>query len=230
MKRWIILSVCAVVILFFGVNHSWSHAALVRLMLPAHCDSYLVENAKDAVGDFFGGEMAASPDFLCLQGSALGLAVSHGSARFAPLMPTIIVLGPEGQNPDVAAHEGAHAELAERTSVLLRTYRLPTWFDEGLAMQLDGREAYLAQALSGYLADPEVEPPSLAALDTPSAFFRPGLQGRLHYAFAKCVVGEWLRGSERDALKLLIANTGWRRAFPIEHFRKYEGGCQDELP
>lgn len=88
-------------------------------------------------------------------------------------------------------------------------------------MQLDGRAAYSAQALAKYLADGDVETPSLDTLDTPSGFFQPGLRGRLHYAFAKCVVRGWLRGSGPDALASLIGNTNWQRAFPVGEFRKY---------
>ena len=225
MIRWIRLSASAVVILFFGSNYPWSHAALARLIAPVDCNNDLVENAREAVGRFFGG-MEASPHYLCLDRPTLGLVVSHGSARFAPLMSTIIVLGPEGQNPDVAAHEAVHAELAERTSVLLRTFRLPTWFDEGLAMQLDGRAPYTAKALSAYLADTDLDPPSLDAIDAPSKFFRPGRQGRLHYAFAKCIVGGWLRANGSNALTMLMANTGWHQPFPIEAFRQHEDRCQ----
>ena len=40
---------------------------------------------------------------------------------------------------DVTAHELVHAELAQRLGFWTRTVKLPVWFDEGIAVQLDRR-------------------------------------------------------------------------------------------
>jgi hypothetical protein len=53
-----------------------------------------------------------------------------------------IVIGPNGQNTDVFAHELVHAELADRLGYYTKLTDLPTWFDEGLALSVDNREPY----------------------------------------------------------------------------------------
>ena len=53
-----------------------------------------------------------------------------------------LILGPNGQNVDVIAHELMHAELFERVGALRRLIEVPMWFDEGLGMQVDFRSRY----------------------------------------------------------------------------------------
>ena len=81
---------------------------------------------------FFNGESAFWPFKLN----------EYGSTHF--LGPrTCIMVGPKGQNPDVIAHELMHAEIANRVGFWGRFTRLPAWFDEGLAMQVDFRSQYV---------------------------------------------------------------------------------------
>ena len=208
--------------LFFAVHFPWTHAALAATVADGACPQSLRTEAAERVGVLFGAARA-EPVFLCLHAPVAGLAVSHGSARFAPLLPSVVVLGPQGMNGDVAAHELAHAELAERTSAWLRTFRVPTWFDEGLAMQPDHREAYGRPALRRYLA--EIEVPRLRDIDRPSTFFRTGTAGRANYAFARCVVGAWLAAHGPERLQRLIDGVGWTRPFPAEEFAAHERTC-----
>lgn len=58
------------------------------------------------------------------------LKIEGRPVYFAPFLPAIILFGPNGQNLDVMAHELVHAELAHRSSALLRIYKIPSWFDE----------------------------------------------------------------------------------------------------
>lgn len=222
-RRWLWLT-CFVLAVFFGLNHAWTHAALAHLVSASRCPPALEADARRSVAALY-DEARASPIFLCLQRPVLNLAVSHGSARFAPFMPSIVVLGPQGHNPDVASHEYGHAELAHRTSALLRSYRIPTWFDEGLAMQLDHRAEYSEAALRGYLADEAIPPMTLAALDRPATFFRPGREGKAHYAFARCVVGQWLGDAGKQGMRDIIAGVGWFNRFPADQFKQYESVC-----
>jgi hypothetical protein len=53
-----------------------------------------------------------------------------------------VVIGPEGQNPEVVAHELMHAELADRVGSRRRITAIPVWFDEGIAMQVDFRPQF----------------------------------------------------------------------------------------
>lgn len=65
----------------------------------------------------------------------------YGSTQFIGTKVCVFV-GPKGQNADVVAHELMHAEIASRVGYWNRLTKLPTWFDEGLAMQVDFRPRY----------------------------------------------------------------------------------------
>jgi hypothetical protein len=89
-----------------------------------------------------------------------------------------VVIGREGWNVDVVAHEWTHAALFERLGAWNRAW-LPTWFDEGVAMQVDDREPY-----QGAPADENVRQLTRAGL-----FFTEPLTA--HYAGAKALVAAW---------------------------------------
>ena len=210
--------------LFFTINFSWSHAAIAWMMTGDECPENLVLQAKvDALKLF--QTYTASPLWLCLPTPLLGLDVSHGTTRIAPFLPAIIVIGPSGLKRNVMAHEYGHAELAARTSTLLRTYLIPTWFDEGLAMQIDGRKGYSTRNLVRYLKRPKLSKPQLDHLGWSREFFRGGSQEILHYAFARCVVKRWLKAEGPTQPLDLINKVGWLKPFPYEQFRKYERLC-----
>lgn len=65
----------------------------------------------------------------------------YGSTSFLGYK-TCVAIGPHGQNVDVIAHELMHAEIEERAGFFNRTIKIPVWFDEGLAMQVDYRDQY----------------------------------------------------------------------------------------
>ncbi|CUS49299.1 MAG: Peptidase MA superfamily [Idiomarinaceae bacterium HL-53] len=53
-----------------------------------------------------------------------------------------IVIGPEGQNVDVIAHEWLHAEIMERVGFFRFLSEIPVWFDEGVALTVDHRAPF----------------------------------------------------------------------------------------
>ena len=55
---------------------------------------------------------------------------------------TCVMVGPKGQNVDVVAHELMHAEIHHRVGYLAYFFQIPTWFNEGVAMQVDYRARY----------------------------------------------------------------------------------------
>jgi len=113
------LVIAALFVGFCVVNFSWIHAALAGLSPASDCPASLIQTARHDVAKLY-GETHAKPIPVCLTQPILGIDVSHGTTRFMPMVPSIVVLGAEGLNTDVAAHEYAHAELAERTSVVRR--------------------------------------------------------------------------------------------------------------
>ncbi len=66
----------------------------------------------------------------------------YGSAVSLPGR-TCVIIGPQGQNIDVLAHELVHAEVFQRLGWWKSFTELPVWFNEGLAMQVDRRSQYL---------------------------------------------------------------------------------------
>jgi hypothetical protein len=227
-RRWFAL-LGVMVFLFFAANYSWTHAAIAAAVAPGDCRDGLEHEARQSLEGLY-GEAQARPMILCFSRPVAGLKVSHGTTLFAPFMTPIIVLGPKGQNVNVAAHELAHAELSARTSVMLRSYRLPTWFDEGLAMQFDHRPNYSKAALARMLEaqiDPDMR---LDQIDRPSKFYQPSPLGAAHYAFAKCAVGNWLMEASKEGLHDLIAGISWTKPFPHDHFKQHEQSCLRQAP
>lgn len=164
------------------------------------CDALLLGGARATVANTF-ATTSSRPIIRCPAPSALGLSISHGRTDFAPGLPSIILIGQLGRTVDVVAHEWAHAEIAAQFGFVYRTFVMPTWFDEGLAMQVDGRQAYGSASLNEYRSSPEVDPPRREVLDS-SDFFAPGNQGKFHYAYSRCVVARWLETSPGWKLQL----------------------------
>jgi hypothetical protein len=68
-------------------------------------------------------------------------AGSYASTIYIPYRSCVVV-GPEGHDVNILAHEALHAEIHHRVGHWYRLTQVPTWFDEGLAMQVDFRERY----------------------------------------------------------------------------------------
>jgi hypothetical protein len=96
-----------------------------------------------------------------------------------------VVIGPNGQNVDVTAHELMRAEIAHRTGYWQRFTQLLTWYDEVLAMQVDYRPRY--ETDTGLTED------YVWSLSSARAFFlADDRQLRDHYAAAKFQVVQWV--------------------------------------
>jgi len=109
---------------------------------------------------------------------------SFGSTSFLPGR-SCIVLGPDGSNVDVLAHELVHAEIADRVGYWRRWISVPVWFDEGAGMQVDQRPAFAAKW--------SPRTPSIINRTTAKLFFGvPPGQLTENYQNAKLVVADWL--------------------------------------
>ncbi len=64
---------------------------------------------------------------------------SAGCSLGTPWGASFLVLGPEGNNPDVIAHERCHDELLARVGWWRTSRQIPQWFNEGLALMVDYR-------------------------------------------------------------------------------------------
>jgi hypothetical protein len=98
-----------------------------------------------------------------------------------------VMVGPKGQNIDVVAHELMHGELHYRVGPVHRFLQVPTWFDEGIAMQVDYRSRYLLSPQEAVDSD------YVRALTTASSFFAGDDEALTrNYASAKAVVAAWV--------------------------------------
>jgi hypothetical protein len=212
-------------LLFFGVNFYWTHAALASVsdgMQP--CSAELASAGQARVRSFF-GTVKSHPWVLCQRHPALGLDVSFGDTRFAPFLPALVIIGPDGANADVLAHEWTHAELSARTSILERTISIPTWFDEGLGMQVDTRPEYDRKALAELRQSGELGAIRLQQIANPTQFFVGGERGRAHYALAKCAVGQWVSSTSVTQRAKFYADIDLASEFPSALFEQHASKC-----
>lgn len=100
-----------------------------------------------------------------------------------------VVIGPNGSNIDILAHELVHSEIAHRIGYWAYLSRLPVWFNEGAAMQVDYRLQY-------DLPDNWVTTEKLRDLPSTSAFYA-GDDAMLtkRYGQAKSAVAQWLKSN-----------------------------------
>jgi len=127
---------------------------------------------------------------------------THGAAltHMLPRGNAIIVLGPEALNVDVLAHELCHAELHFRLQE--NHGKIPVWFEEGLAMQVDARLDEQLSELEFRLRH-GLPAPTKAQLADPDYFFS---EHRFqNYLFAKLMVEQWYKEKGKEGfLNFLI--------------------------
>ena len=147
--------------------------------------------AKRRIADTFGATRA-SP--VIVIGSTQALrhlfpdSSSYAATIYVPYRSCVIV-GPKGHDVDILAHEELHAEVHHRVGHWHRLAQIPTWFDEGLAMQVDNRERYIWSLEFG-----DVDSGSVKRWTSRAQFFT-GDDAELtrHYAMAKEEVRLWLQ-------------------------------------
>ena len=118
----------------------------------------------------------------------------YGSTHFLGRRACIF-FGPKGQNVDVIAHELMHAELHHRVGAVKRFLEIPTWFDGGVAMQVDHHKEYdLAK-------DNAVPIDDVRKLDSSSKFYVVDDRALTrNYAMSKAAVDAWLADTGASAL------------------------------
>jgi hypothetical protein len=101
----------------------------------------LYKEAKARISRTY-GEYSAQPIIIFANAEKIRhYGNEYGVTRSLPWR-TYVVIGPEGGNVDVIAHELAHAELVQRIGYWKRMTQIPAWFEEGMAMQVDYRKDF----------------------------------------------------------------------------------------
>jgi hypothetical protein len=94
---------------------------------------------------------------------------------------------------NILSHEIGHTVLYRKIGWYKLHFKIPTWFDEGLAMQVDHRDYYSIDTLLSKRAEGIILP-EVKKMNTPEKFHN-GSQEQimLNYSMAKYVVHEWLK-------------------------------------
>ncbi|MBO0936123.1 hypothetical protein J2I47_06155 [Fibrella sp. HMF5335] len=196
-------------------------SARQRDVLLAH-----FEQANDRIRQFWGKSEGRALVIYCPTQDQYAQYCSGGEGAGCSLgMPwgdSFLVLGPDGNNVDVMAHELCHDELFARLGWFTIKRQVPQWFNEGLALMVDYRFTtatnsaavrfleydaqwnYRAHGPSGL--SPQFVP-ELSSLETTRDFFY-GDYGRvmLAYLTAGREVSRWMATTGSAALTRLLAD------------------------
>lgn len=122
---------------------------------------------------------------------------------FFPSKQSYISVSNEYCNTDILAHEMTHAELHYRLSAKALD-KIPSWFDEGIALQNDYREQY---SLDEWIkqTDNGKNTVALEDMDESSEFYAgTAEERRFRYLNAKYEVSKWMDvHKQQELLKLL---------------------------
>jgi hypothetical protein len=149
--------------------------------------SAVVEQARQNVGEFYGGLKSHPLVFACATPECYR-RLHGGGSRGMAILSQALVLSPRGLNVTIATHELSHIELHRRIGTL-RAYRgaIPAWFDEGLAVIVSDDTRYLKPEHDGDRCRQSSDQP---LPETQRAWLRPGDDSR--YAVAACRVSRWM--------------------------------------
>jgi hypothetical protein len=109
----------------------------------------LIELAANRVSAFW-GQKTCNPKYIYCNSEED--FKKYGGPYAVPALTHIklgayIVISNEGIDLDIIAHEIAHAEFYGRIGFYNWSFKIPRWFDEGLAMQNDNRDYYSEDTL-----------------------------------------------------------------------------------
>jgi hypothetical protein len=104
-----------------------------------------------------------------------------------------VVLQQQSLDLDIIAHEISHTVLYNNIGWYKTIYKIPTWFNEGLAMQVDDRSYYSIDTLM-LKREAGIKLPDVIRMKRPADFFAGNNKTvMLNYSTAKYIVHEWLK-------------------------------------
>ena len=161
----------------------------------------LIKQAESRVDHFWKGRKA-TPKFIFVDSD-------EEYFKFGAPFPTpaaavmhfesYVVINHNGVDLDIISHELSHVELHARIGLINRSFEIPVWFDEGLAMQVDHRSYYSIDTLQK-LSNNFQNLPDVQKMQNYSSFGS-GTQEEvmMNYRTSKYVVSKWYTPEKLDA-------------------------------
>ncbi|QAU34673.1 hypothetical protein [Janthinobacterium sp. 17J80-10] len=176
---------------------------------PGDKDDFLssYKEARSRISNAY-GEYSAQP--IIIGGHSdkmLRYGNGFGSSHFQP-WGAYVVVGPQGRNVDVIAHELVHAELFHRIGYWKRMTQIPAWFEEGVAMQVDYRKPFDFENFKGNA------PTNKEKLWWQAQFNSGGGDAvTFNYAWSKEVVRSWRLGHSQSQFYELLKEISEGKSF-----------------
>jgi len=165
---------------------------------PAQCEELIqVLAAAQIRAAAFRGQALDMPRVVYADSAALKAKLAVGNpfaSSIFHLGKVLAVIGPRGADVDVVAHLLLHAEIKNLLGKK-RFAELPSWFDEGIAAQVDRRPFLREEALA--TLPPPMEAFSPTARLGQQAFM--GRNGEHQLAVAKRQLAAWLQNRPASA-------------------------------
>jgi hypothetical protein len=170
----------------------------------------LVELASNRVAKFW-GQKTCNPKYIYCDSDED--FKKFGSPFKVPALTHIklgsyIVISNQGIDLDIIAHEISHAEFYHRIGFYNWSFKIPRWFDEGLAMQNDKRNYYSDDSLK-FKSNNYENMPNVKKLKSGRQFNEEGSpeQIMLNFMTAKHEVKNWYTKKKLDRF-IIDINSG----------------------
>lgn len=183
-----------------------------------------VNEARKRVKEYF-GEIESNPMIIICddEKTLTKLGGDHDTATAVIFKAhSYIVVSSEFLNVDVVAHEMTHAEVHTRIFKGKFWYQslVPTWFDEGVALQNDYRERYNEYAWKEITNNGETAA-DLNDMDTSLEFYAGEIEDRRQrYIISKHEVSKWVELNGKDTLLDLLEKINQGEDFNNLYFSK----------
>ena len=157
----------------------------------------LLQKAEARIKNKFGA-YTASPIIIASHNEVSRQIYSNKSYASAILLPfsqskAYVTIGENVHNLDIISHELLHAEVFHRLGYFNQIFKIPVWFNEGVAMQVDFREKYNSSPIA---TNSEIQ-----KLWYGWQFFKgDGETLTNNYSSAKNEIKLWLHNSDKEKL------------------------------
>ena len=162
------------------------------------------ENAQIRVSNLFGSQISEPVFVVCGNEEEFACFASASVPASTQLtaIGTFSAINILNLDSDVLAHEICHQELFKRVGWFNRLMKIPTWFDEGMAMQVDYRDTYSEENFRKIVL-PRYDTANIFELVTERKFMAGDEnEVKAHYSIAKHIIAGWYK---KEKLAALIA-------------------------